>query len=894
MRIRTGVWLAAGMLVTAVLLLIQPAAAAAAESRFPAVVRLAATGFRSWASLSCARSLEGLEGVALLPGTVQVPPEVEEAVRRALGDGAAALPASAAYFAVTDLQAGGEWLLVSVAGLADGGQGADWRLEDAVWIGLVLLRQEGEGYAGAVEGTAAYSRLLDQVPEGVLDGADRESLDPARRPAAATASYRFPWPAGTTMAYGGLGVHRGGFIDGWKAVDFASDGNTGAGHAPNRLLAAASGSISYVCRDSASVAIRIGDLLYVHLLDNANLRTGRTFAQGDELGQLRPGPFNDRCGWSSQSNQWFHLHWAFPNTPTFTAGGWTLTLADGLWRRDGATRGIYHWFKAEEPANCPQKGGVLLYWNIHYACDNSKGHPGYLQRTSPGFQNVPLAFNDQASSLRMPAGWSVRLYQHAGRDGAWVCRSGDDADFRSVWFSGSSLALNDQVSSFHVYDNDHCGCEASRPLELYEHADYDGGALPVAEAMEVASLAGTGFDDQVSSLCLQPGWSVRLFEEEGFGGASACLTTSAFNFLHHGFGDGSPLNDRASSFILYAQPACPPLPPSPAPPPRVYPPDGAVLPGHADLNFDWDASPGATAYRVHLWGGPGVDLWSGWTPETKWHAGPQPPGSYQWQVKAQNRYENGAWSDPPWSLAVAPPQPWPLAYASHAVDDGALAPSQGDGDGLLECGETVALSLAVRNQGTVAASGVTVQVQGADPTITWLGDTLRACPGLIPPGADADSGAFVFALDPGTPDGHVLHLGLALSADGGGPWPDALDLAVSCSENSRPRAPRKPSPEDGAAGVGVAVALAWKGGDPDTGDAVAYDVWLRAGDGGPWMLVCDDAPQETCVTGRLGYGQRYAWYVVATDSRGATRQGETWVFRTGAAAHRVWLPAVAR
>ena len=82
--------------------------------------------------------------------------------------------------------------------------------------------------------------------------------------------------------------------------------------------------------------------------------------------------------------------------------------------------------------------------------------------------------------------------------------------------------------------------------------------------------------------------------------------------------------------------------------------------------------------------------------------------------------------------------------------------------------------------------------------------------------------------------------------------------------------------------------------DPDAGDAVAYDVWLRAGEDGPWVWVCDDVPQATCDPGGLGYGQRYAWYVVSTDSRGQTRQGETWVFRTEPATRQVWLPVAAR
>jgi hypothetical protein len=114
-------------------------------------------------------------------------------------------------------------------------------------------------------------------------------------------------------------VYNAGFFSGWKAVDFLSDGNTSAGHAPNRLLAAASGSISYVCRDGTSVVIRIGGLLYAHLLDNGNLTIGHYFDQGDEIGQLRAGSFNDNCGWASQGADWFHVHWGFPTQRHWSA-----------------------------------------------------------------------------------------------------------------------------------------------------------------------------------------------------------------------------------------------------------------------------------------------------------------------------------------------------------------------------------------------------------------------------------------------------------------------------------------------------------------------------------------------------------------------------------------------
>jgi Tol biopolymer transport system component len=329
----------------------------------------------------------------MVPGTVIVEAEIESQVLQAL-TAATASTREATYYAITDLRREDGWLFVSVAGLAQVAADLTWTLDDAVWVGLVLLHQEADGrWSGAVEGTDAFSHLLTEVPETVLDARARESLDRRLRSLAPAEAYVFPWEPGTRMQYGMLGVHSAGFISGWKAVDFFSDADTGAGHAPNRLLAAAPGSISYVCRDGTSAAVRMGDLLYVHLLDNSKLTVGHTFGLREEMGQLKTGSFNDVCGWASQGSNWFHLHWGFPNTGTFEAGGWTLSLSDGLWRRGDETAGIYAWFEAESlitPVGTTGRASV--------ASDGAQGDGGSY-RPAISADGRYVAFSSEARNL---------------------------------------------------------------------------------------------------------------------------------------------------------------------------------------------------------------------------------------------------------------------------------------------------------------------------------------------------------------------------------------------------------------------------------------------------------------------------------------------------------------
>jgi photosystem II stability/assembly factor-like uncharacterized protein len=145
------------------------------------------------------------------------------------------------------------------------------------------------------------------------------------------------------------------------------------------------------------------------------------------------------------------------------------------------------------PNPCPQGDGVTLYWHANYGCSNPTGDLGYRQRTVPGWQNVTDGhFNDQASSVRVPAGWSTRLFEHTNRAGASVCYHAD-VPFLAGNYPGTSTPINDSVSSFEVFNNSLCAYE----WQVTYYAD-----------TELGSQCGTG---------TQPG--VYLFRDT-FGGWS--------------------------------------------------------------------------------------------------------------------------------------------------------------------------------------------------------------------------------------------------------------------------------------------------------------------------------------------------------------------------------------
>ncbi len=107
---------------------------------------------------------------------------------------------------------------------------------------------------------------------------------------------------------------------------------------------------------------------------------------------------------------------------------------------------------------CPQSGGATLYWNTGFNCANSSGDAGYRQLTKPGLQNVnDGAFNDKASSLRVPSGWSVMLYENANQSGGSACFSTDASDLSTKGnFDGTNMPVAGNVSSMKVFDNTDC------------------------------------------------------------------------------------------------------------------------------------------------------------------------------------------------------------------------------------------------------------------------------------------------------------------------------------------------------------------------------------------------------------------------------------------------------
>ena len=131
------------------------------------------------------------------------------------------------------------------------------------------------------------------------------------------------------------------------------------------------------------------------------------------------------------------------------------------------------------------------------------------------------------------------------------------------------------------------------------------------------------------------------------------------------------------------------------------------------------------------------------------------------------------------SIVVTAPAQY-VDYVSTILNDDNIPPSQGNGDGQLNPGETVELTLRLKNWGTQTAPGVTAVLTPADPYGTVTAGTVGF--GDIPAGVTLSSGyPFVLSAAPGTPNGRALGFSLDITS-GSNHWHSLLTLPVTSAE----------------------------------------------------------------------------------------------------------------
>ncbi|WP_300752578.1 beta/gamma crystallin-related protein [Janthinobacterium sp.] len=218
--------------------------------------------------------------------------------------------------------------------------------------------------------------------------------------------------------------------------------------------------------------------------------------------------------------------------------GWSVTLYEhaGFQGRskvvtsdtpmlDGGFNDVVSSIVVSEPVT-QGAGAVTVYADANFSGKNQVLQPGRYDMAALG-----IVGNDAISSLKIPAGWSVTLYEHAGFQG------------RSKRIAADTVMLDDgfnDLASSIVVEN----TGGAAPLAaVFSDGNYSGNRQVLSPGRYDMTALDIVGNDTISSIQVPAGWSVTLYEHAGFQGRSKVVTADT-PMLGDGF------NDLASSLVV--------------------------------------------------------------------------------------------------------------------------------------------------------------------------------------------------------------------------------------------------------------------------------------------------------------------------------------------------------
>ena len=146
--------------------------------------------------------------------------------------------------------------------------------------------------------------------------------------------------------------------------------------------------------------------------------------------------------------------------------------------------------------------------------------------------------NDALSSIRIPQGVQVVVYEHSHYRGRAELLTGDVINLRH------SAVGNDSVSSIRVIRADGHGSGRDVGVVLFEHEQFGGRGIVLMGDQADLARSGLG-NDALSSLRVPRGCRVTLFENDHFRGRREVFTHDDADLRNNAIG-----SDRASSIRI--------------------------------------------------------------------------------------------------------------------------------------------------------------------------------------------------------------------------------------------------------------------------------------------------------------------------------------------------------
>jgi astacin (peptidase family M12A) len=179
---------------------------------------------------------------------------------------------------------------------------------------------------------------------------------------------------------------------------------------------------------------------------------------------------------------------------------------------------------------------------VLFADDNFRGER--IDITANTRDLHQLNFGDKASSVCIPAGWAITLFQNTDFGGQSLQLNANVADLKRDRPGGQDWG--DKISSVQITPPSGTAEVTCNEPVLFEHDGFQGRQFPLLR--DTANLHSFSAGDVASSACIPAGWSVTLFENTNFGGNTLSLTgPTTIRDLKRDRPGGQDWGDRISS-----------------------------------------------------------------------------------------------------------------------------------------------------------------------------------------------------------------------------------------------------------------------------------------------------------------------------------------------------------
>jgi hypothetical protein len=325
-----------------------------------------------------------------------------------------------------------------------------------------------------------------------------------------------------------------------------------------------------------------------------------TDRNNDGVIEAEYGGLDDCMGGESYTFNAPHKIWGGWLPQKATNGGWRIVSADGAYQISPLEL---------NPATSPPYSQALKIIP-------PTGNPYFLSYRQPldfdqGWTAVQVGKDGRSGTINDPVppisaypfASGVTIHRHSGGTGVQTLEIAALGDNQQFVIPGTGIVIRQtghDSSQVTVSVTGMNGGVAPKGVTFYQDTLFGGAQSQVigAGTYTLTQLAARGVpNDWASSATIPSGWTVTMYQNDGFGGTAWNLSADAANFTAL----NPNANDQLSSLSIVAGPNTAP----------TVPTDLSATSGNAQVNLSWTATPGATGYIVRrstVGGGPYADI----------------------------------------------------------------------------------------------------------------------------------------------------------------------------------------------------------------------------------------------------------------------------------------------